>query len=191
MQAGRRLFSKKGLYESRIEDLTESAGIAKGTLYLYFRNKEELIREVTAAGYDELREHVTSRLGRARTPSGLMRAIVRAHLEFFAENQDLVRIFHQVRGMLKFQRREWRDLGIPLEEHVRFLANALSRAPGSTAGNARERRRLAIQIYGAVSGVTSVQIALDGRMDLRGLLKWTMPRTARRPKRWRRSGAAR
>ncbi|HEU4765324.1 MAG TPA: TetR/AcrR family transcriptional regulator [Candidatus Eisenbacteria bacterium] len=191
MQAGRKLFSRKGLYESRIEDLTESAGIAKGTLYLYFRNKEELIREVTAAGYDDLREHVTRHLGRARTTSGLVRAIVKAHLEFFADHPDLVRIFHQVRGMLKFQRREWRSLSVPLEGHVRFLADVLSRAT-RPPGNARERRRLAIQIYGTVSGVTSVQIALDGRIDLRGMLsKGTMPQPRPRRLRRRRTGSAR
>lgn len=34
LKAGRRLFSQKGLYESHVEDLTEIAGIAKGTFYL-------------------------------------------------------------------------------------------------------------------------------------------------------------
>ncbi|HUK63923.1 MAG TPA: helix-turn-helix domain-containing protein, partial [Dongiaceae bacterium] len=31
--AGRRLFAERGLYDSRIEDLSRQAGIAKGTLY--------------------------------------------------------------------------------------------------------------------------------------------------------------
>ena len=41
--AGRRLFSQEGIYESRIEDITKHAGIAKGTLYLHFRSKEDLV----------------------------------------------------------------------------------------------------------------------------------------------------
>src|SRR5690349_16106069 len=91
MRAGRKLFSEKGLYESRIEDLTGTAGIAKGTLYLYFRNKEALVLDVTSEGYDELRDHILRSLGSARTTHGLIKAMVRAHLEFFVENPDLVR----------------------------------------------------------------------------------------------------
>jgi AcrR family transcriptional regulator len=187
LRAGRKLFSEKGLYESRIEDLTESAGIAKGTLYLYFRNKQALVLEVTEEGYEELRNRVLRTLGAGRTSRGLVRAVVRAHLEFFAENPDLLRIFHQVRGLLKFRSAEWESLKAPLEGHIRFLADVFARTPAHARWNASERRRLAVQIYGTVSGVTSIQSVLEPSTDLRGLLPLVMgsfhPAVPRRTKR--------
>lgn len=169
LRAGRKLFSEKGLYESRIEDLTLTAGIAKGTLYLYFRNKEALVLDVASQGYDELRDHVLRRVGSARTTREMARAMARAHLEFFVENPDFVRIFHQVRGILKFDRPEWRGLRAPLDGHIRFLADLLARAAPPSRRSPSARRRIAIQIYGNVSGVVSVYTVLESHPDVRKL----------------------
>src|SRR3954454_4959483 len=44
--AALRLFAAKGFAATRLDDVAEAAGIAKGTVYLYFAIKEELFREV-------------------------------------------------------------------------------------------------------------------------------------------------
>ncbi len=163
IRAGRRLFSEAGLYEARIEDLSRRAGIAKGTLYLYFRNRDELAREVVAMGYRELRAHVLRRIDGARSLEGLLRALVEAHVEFFRENPDLVRIFHQARGMLKFHRREWRGLRAPLRGHLEFLAETLRAVPSGLRRRPAARRDLALHLFGSVSGVVSVRAAVEPR----------------------------
>lgn len=159
--AGRRLFSEKGLYESRVEDLTRIAGIAKGTLYLYFRDKEDLIQAVVTAGFELLQQRVRERTDGARTPSDVVSRIVAAHLEFFVENPDLMRIFHQARGMLKFDRPRWRPLRVPLLEHLESLARLLGQAPSLARLSPGERLDLAIQLFGVVSGVSSVRVAAN------------------------------
>ena len=93
--AGRRLFSEKGLYRSRVEDLTHGAGIAKGTLYQYFRNKEDLIHAVEEAGFEELDRSVEYRI-RGAEPNDLLLNVIQAHIDFLTMNPDLMRIFHQV-----------------------------------------------------------------------------------------------
>src|SRR5579864_3593070 len=42
LDAARRVFSRKGYAEAAVDDVAEHAHIAKGTLYLYFKSKEEL-----------------------------------------------------------------------------------------------------------------------------------------------------
>ncbi|MGH7680948.1 MAG: TetR/AcrR family transcriptional regulator [Candidatus Eiseniibacteriota bacterium] len=161
--AGRKLFSSVGLYEARIEDLAEDAGIAKGTLYLYFRNRDELACEVVTIGYRELQASVTDRICEVGTLPMLVRRIVEAHFAFFAENPDLQRILHQARGMLKFDRPEWRRLRAPLREHIAFLAEALALAPSPLRRRRAARWSLAIELFGSVSGVASVRTALGTR----------------------------
>ena len=39
-------FAERGLAAARLEDIAKRAGVSKGTIYLYFPNKEELFREV-------------------------------------------------------------------------------------------------------------------------------------------------
>lgn len=165
--AGRKLFSDVGLYEARIEDLTEIAGVAKGTMYLYFRNKDDLVRAVIAAGYQELNASIQERTSGARTFPLLLRRITDVYARFFADNPDLMRIFHQARGMLKFDRPEWRCLRAPLRDHVAFLSETLCQVPSDLRRRDAARWNAALSLFGCVSGVASVQTALEPRKGRR------------------------
>jgi AcrR family transcriptional regulator len=158
--AGRRLFGTKGLYESRIEDLTRSAGIAKGTLYGYFHDKSELVEAVVQAGFDELGRQVEARAREARTFSSRVRAIIDVHLTFFDENPDLMRIFHQVRGLIKFDGRRHQPLRFILDRHIERLVTTLGGARPSAALDAMRRRELATLLFGGLSGVVSLRTSL-------------------------------
>lgn len=156
--AARKWFSQEGLYDSRVEDITEQAGIAKGTLYLYFRSKEDLVKAVVSEGFAGLRTHIEARLTGQSDLEHAASAAFSAHVEFFAENPDLMRIFHQVRGVLQFDRPRWRPLRTELRQHVDFLAHQLA------VGDARSwtlprRRDLAVFLFGCASGSTSVLVA--------------------------------
>ena len=43
LQAAEEVFSKKGFEAARMDDIAEQTGLSKGTLYLYFKNKEALV----------------------------------------------------------------------------------------------------------------------------------------------------
>lgn len=167
LAAGRQLFGDKGLYESRIEDLANVAGIAKGTLYGYFADKEALVQAVVEAGFDELLAHVEA----AARSAGIRRteAIARAHLEFFAANPDFMRIFHQVRGLLKFGRLEWLPLRVSLERYIARLAKLINGSPRRGREPARRSLERARLLLGAISGMTSVLASLE--FDLEEVLE--------------------
>jgi AcrR family transcriptional regulator len=46
LDAALAVFAERGLADARLEDIAKRAGLSKGTIYLYFPNKEELFREV-------------------------------------------------------------------------------------------------------------------------------------------------
>ncbi len=161
LAAGRKLFGQKGLYESRIEDLTTEAGIAKGTLYGYFSNKDELIHAVAADGFDRLLEYVQTTTSGARSHADLIARVVRAHVDFFADNPDLMRVFHQIRGMLKFDRPEWLPLRAALLDYLKDLADVLRAPGGKGVPGLGDRQNVARILFGAVSGMTSVTAALS------------------------------
>jgi AcrR family transcriptional regulator len=164
--AGRKLFSEKGLYDCRVEEITERADIGKGTLYQYFRNKEELVFAVVQMGFADVARRTSERAGNATRFEDIVSAIVESHLAFFRENPDLLKIFHQVRGMLKFNCPEWRPLRRILGEHLEVLAGELRRgAPKQGLGHARARE-LANLLFGSVSGWLSVRMATDPRSSV-------------------------
>lgn len=47
LNAGRKIICEKGLGSTSVEEITEAAGVAKGTFYTYFRRKEEIVFELS------------------------------------------------------------------------------------------------------------------------------------------------
>lgn len=54
LSSAREVFRRDGFFEAKITDITKSAGVAAGSFYNYFRNKEEIFREVAMAAVDDL-----------------------------------------------------------------------------------------------------------------------------------------
>jgi hypothetical protein len=74
----------------------------------------------------------------------------------------MMRVFHQVRGMLKFDRPEWRPLRTALVAYLEGFARLLAGSPRVREMRRRDRLVLAGALFGAISGVTSVTASTDG-----------------------------
>jgi AcrR family transcriptional regulator len=63
MQAAERLFSSRRFHEITLDDIVREASIGKGTIYTYFKDKDDLFFQVAMSGFDELcrllTKHVT------------------------------------------------------------------------------------------------------------------------------------
>jgi AcrR family transcriptional regulator len=60
--AAKAVFAEKGYYEARMEDIAERVGVSKRTLYLYFKNKEDLFRAICAAAPQSMQRNLESAL---------------------------------------------------------------------------------------------------------------------------------
>lgn len=95
-EATLRVVSRKGLEGTTMQEIADEAGLAKGTLYLYFESREELVVHVAESAFEELHLAVTEALGREDTfPARLSAAIV-THVEFFERRRDFFRLFLSV-----------------------------------------------------------------------------------------------
>lgn len=56
------LFMKKGIVNTTISDITEHAGVGKGTFYFYFKDKEDLIEKLIAQKAEQLFNHALAEL---------------------------------------------------------------------------------------------------------------------------------
>jgi TetR/AcrR family fatty acid metabolism transcriptional regulator len=92
IDAAVRVFARNGFYNSRVSDIAREAGIASGTIYLYFRTKDEILvtlfREKMAAFVAALRTEI----GRERDPEAKIRRLVRQHFEVLEASPDLAEV---------------------------------------------------------------------------------------------------
>jgi AcrR family transcriptional regulator len=88
--AGARLFGAQRYHEVRMEDVAAEAGVAKGTLYRYCRDKEDLHLLALVRALEHLTERLRSAVARARGPRAGLEALAGAVLAHFDENPHLM-----------------------------------------------------------------------------------------------------
>ncbi|HEX2163924.1 MAG TPA: helix-turn-helix domain-containing protein, partial [Thermoanaerobaculia bacterium] len=85
-EAAGRVVARHGLAGATMDAIAEEAGVAKGTLYLYFKSREELIEKTADHALAALNRQVEAALAGAGGFSLQLAALVSAVLAFFDEN---------------------------------------------------------------------------------------------------------
>lgn len=76
LRAALATYGEKGFLSARIEEVAAAAGIGKGTVYEYFRSKEELLFAAIRFEMEELAEQVRQSVDREPTVKGKLKAVV-------------------------------------------------------------------------------------------------------------------
>jgi len=176
IEAGLKLFANESYQAVTMDRVAEAAGVAKGTLYLYFQSKEDLYLGILTDGMESsARNYQTSVDPQADVKVRLRRAITLS-IEFYDQRRDLLRLMMteeprmpEARNRL---REEWRD------RTVRFLNSLLEEGIQSGVFRAVDARLATFAILGAIRSVMlfyGVQRPVDqigdelGEMVIRGL----------------------
>ena len=92
IHAAVRVFARKGYYNSRVADIAREAGIAAGTIYLYFKTKDDILvtlfRDKMAEFVDALRKSIAGEPDAASK----VRRLVSLHFRMLEENPDLAEV---------------------------------------------------------------------------------------------------
>ena len=92
IDAAIRVFARNGFYNSRVSDIAREAGIASGTIYLYFKTKDEILvtlfRDKMAAFVASLR----AAIAREPDPEAKIRRLVRLHFEVLEASPDMAEV---------------------------------------------------------------------------------------------------
>lgn len=83
LEASIRVFSKKGLNNTKISDIAEYAAIGKGTIYEYFKSKDEIFTASFSFHIEKFEENISRRLFRIKDPLKKLYAYFSAWSELF------------------------------------------------------------------------------------------------------------
>jgi AcrR family transcriptional regulator len=97
LSAAMRVIAQRGPQAATMQQIAAEAGIAKGTIYLYYANRDELLEKASDFAFSELLERIEAVLAEAQPLPLLLRALVRAKIEFFDENQEFLRVYMATR----------------------------------------------------------------------------------------------
>ena len=95
--AAMRVISRKGMDAATMQDIAEEAGIAKGTIYLYFRDRDELVEKTFETAVTQLLAKVEAALAPDAPIEVKIRAAIQAKFAFFRENREFFRLYMSLR----------------------------------------------------------------------------------------------
>jgi AcrR family transcriptional regulator len=119
------LFARRAVESVIIDDVIREAGVAKGTLYLYFRSKTDIYKAVFDHDMKALKKSTIDRLDAATGPKDKIRAFALARIENAEANKEFFRIMDSESGALSYTRSQYRDW---LREPAHRLAAAIEQA---------------------------------------------------------------
>jgi TetR/AcrR family fatty acid metabolism transcriptional regulator len=98
LSAARAVFARRGFHEATIDDIAHEAGVAKGTVYLYFESKQQIYLEALRFGIESLNAEMNAKAQSAGGCADKLRQLVAAKIEFFDKHRDFFQIFHSEFG---------------------------------------------------------------------------------------------
>ena len=98
-----KVFAQKGYFNSKVSDIAREAGIADGTVYLYFKSKDEILHSVFDQAMKVFIDEGKRELSLIDAPADRLRKIAEMHLERLGADRDLAIVFQvELRGSIKF-----------------------------------------------------------------------------------------
>ena len=158
LAAARRIFFESGFHRATVERIALEAGVAKGTVYLYFETKETILAHLLLAGLDNLLSRLEAAYDEASPHSGetRLRRLAQAYVQFFKDEQDSYRL------MMAFDRGRFQE-SVPAEVYqqvllrsvraVRWAVKALEQGLREGEFAVADARKAAGMFWAAVNGV--------------------------------------
>jgi len=155
-EATMRVIARKGMAAATMQEIADEAGVAKGTIYLYFRDRDELVEKTFETAMAQLGDRIDASLERELTFEEKLREAIAVRLAFFRENREFFRLYLSLRmpeGTPQQQRRQKRTCHPQYRTRVQKFAEVLKEAMERGEIRHVEQYRLALFV---IEGSTAI-----------------------------------
>ena len=105
LDAAVKVFAREGFFKARVSRIAEEAGLAPGTVYLYFKNKEDLLISIFEARMEEIVSSFRAAIMEEEEARPRLGRLVHMHLSVFQGDPDLAACFQvELRQSSRFMR---------------------------------------------------------------------------------------
>jgi TetR/AcrR family fatty acid metabolism transcriptional regulator len=133
LDAAIRVFAAEGFYNAKVSQIAEIAGVADGTIYLYFKSKDDLLIQLFEDRMEQVNGNLRAAIDSESSAVERLKRIVKLHLEMVEKNRAMAEVISvELRQSSKFIR----EYSNPkFAEFLRTIAGAV--VEGQRAGELR------------------------------------------------------
>src|SRR2546423_1076474 len=92
LDAAVKVFAERGFHSATVAEIARAAGVADGTIYLYFKGKDDLLLRLFDEKMTELLAEVKAAIAQERTAPDKLRRFIQLHLALVERNPDLASV---------------------------------------------------------------------------------------------------
>ena len=158
------VFAEHGFYKAIISQIAARAGVADGTLYLYFKNKDDILYQFISFKTEAVFGQMHAAVKKGVTAEEKLRHLIRCHLEEFQNDRNMAVIFQSEVRYLREIEPQIKDIS---KMYLDLLSEIIEQ--GQIEGSMRQDLFIGLVkrfILGAVEGVISTWVSAGGRYDL-------------------------
>ena len=100
------VFAEKGFHGSSTRDIAEHMGIKQGSLYYYFKSKEEALGEVCLFGIEDYADHMKVIAASDQSFESKLMATITSHLSSYRERNEALKVYNDERLYLPEEKRK-------------------------------------------------------------------------------------
>jgi len=166
LAAAVKVFAAKGFYCARVSEVAREAGVADGTIYLYFSSKEEILRGLFEENMRRLIDGLTSEIAKVSSYTDKMTRLVDSYCEFVHKEPQLTEVLTvELRESGKFMN----EFAAPLfGEYLRVIVDILVAGQKTGEfGTNYSARTVARAIFGALDELALSWVMSKSKWDLR------------------------
>ena len=148
------VFADRGFFQSRVSDIADAAGVAGGTIYLYFKSKDDVLISLFEDRMEKIIERVKTELALVSDAESKLRVFVDQHLSMVQQHPQLAEVLIvELRQSSKFMR-EYRP--VKFSEYLDLIESIVQEGVECQAFRAGVSPRLAKRmIFGALEEVSA------------------------------------
>jgi TetR/AcrR family fatty acid metabolism transcriptional regulator len=103
IEAATKVFAKKGFYQAKISEIAREAGVADGTIYIYFENKDDVLISLFEEQMKAVLDNMVVQVSKKDDPIEKLENFALAHLRLVEQNKNMAEIIQvEVRQSSKF-----------------------------------------------------------------------------------------
>lgn len=152
LKAAVKVFAKKGFHETKVAEIARAAGVADGTIYLYFKGKDDLLISLFEDHMDRLNQELRRDLEELPDTPSKIRHLVLCQIGHVKDHRELAEVLSVT---LRQSNRFLRQFAAPkFSEYLDIMAEAI--AQGQERGEIRDDvgpRVVARALFGALDGL--------------------------------------